>query len=89
MLAAHKQMMREFIEQLADALLQIPVPPGEWVANIRIEKRHGDNREVAIRMNEPSPELVRTKRKSHPPVDGLELADLAFLQPLKRTVQAG
>ena len=80
----HREM-KDFIDTLATALLSLPMPTGEYAVEIRVEKRIGTNRDVAIDVTGLAARITSLRRKSHVPTDGLELEAMPFMQKAIRS----
>ncbi|MCB1505006.1 MAG: hypothetical protein KDJ47_08515 [Hyphomicrobiaceae bacterium] len=74
-----KRDVDNFVEDLMTALLSIPMPVGEYVVDIRLEKRFGPNRDVSVDVTTPATSIARRRRKTFEPIDGLELEGLSFM----------
>ena len=75
----HKAL-KDLADALAEALAEIPLPPGELSVSMNIEKDWSGDREVEVVFKDKPRQLCKVRRRDPNPIDGHKLASLSFMR---------
>jgi len=84
---AHDQArLKPLAEALAEALVEIPLPPGELSVRLFIDKNLSGDREVSVIFQDRPRQYCRVKRRDPNPIEGHQLASLSFMREKRSAI---
>ncbi len=75
-----QKVLKDLADGLADALNQIPLPPGEISVRMTIDKDWKGDREIAVTFQDRPRKHCQVRRREPNPIDGHTLAELPFMR---------
>lgn len=79
-----QKALKDLAEALAEALAEIPLPPGELSVNMNITKDWSGDREVDVIFQDKPRQLCKVRRRDPNPIEGHKLAALPFMKATRR-----
>lgn len=79
-----EKVLRNLADALAEALAEIPLPPGELSVRMEIDKDWSGDREVKVLFQDRPRQLCKVRRRDPNPIEGHKLAAMPFMKPKRR-----
>lgn len=79
-----EKALKDLADALAEALAEIPLPPGKLSVSMKIDKDWSGDREVNVVFQDKPRQLCKVRRRDPNPIEGHKLAALPFMSRQRR-----